>query len=417
MKNTLIKKSFLMALVALSVIGCSKEAPTNVTPITETPDPIIDETLKGQFLVAAVVGDATYFLSTASLEDANTPISTIGNGYEYSNTFSNYLSNAYKGFVALKYGQGSAHIGQRVTIDATGKASLLGEQFELQNGFVTAGVVGENIFSIMSGGRSSDITLATINRVPMSTGSPDFAYFKVDAFTGYEGKNAQLIGLVDAGNGSFYTGLDFSSDGEDKVVVAKINANTQATEAVYSDDRLSFSGARYRSARYAQIGRASNGDVYVFSGNHLGTKKAGALLIKSGASGFDQDYFWDLETASGGYRFRKVWEVVDDIFLLEFYNESFDANVQSSGIATQFALVDMSDKKLSWITGLPDKSEIPDLGVKWPYVFDGKIYMGVTTSTEDPRFYVIDTETAKAAKGISVSNASSIEAATFVEEE
>ncbi len=411
MRTRSISKAGFLALAALAVTSCKEDSPA--TP---------EEKVEGQFLVAAVASaggaTATYFLPVESLDDPNASISPIGNGYEFSNTFSNFIPNGYDGFVALKYGQGNAHIGQRFTINAQGKADIIGAQFELQNGFITAGSVGDVVYTMMSGFRSSDPTLATANRIPMSSGVPDYAFLPVNKFKGYEGKNAALIGIADAGGGSFYSGLNFWEDTSiDDVVVAKVNASTLTVEAVYSDPRVTVSGGFYRSARYSQIGTAENGDVYVFSGSNPGTKKAGALVIKKGASGFDPNYYWDIETASGGYRFRKVWHTKDDIFLLEFYNDKVSSGTASSalGIATQFALVDMSEKKFTWVNGLPDKSEIPDLGITWPYVFQGKVYLGVTTTTEDPRFYVLDPETGVAQKGLLVKNADSIPSATFVE--
>lgn len=412
MRKRRIAKSWLIMLAAsAAVLSCKEDTPA--TP---------EEKVEGQFLVAAVASaggtTATYFLPAESLDDPNASISPIGNGYEFSNTFSNFIPNGYDGFVALKYGQGNAHIGQRFTINAQGKADVIGAQFELQNGFITAGTVGDVVYTLMSGFRSSDPTLATANRIPMSSGVPDYAFLPTNKFAGYDGKNAAMIGIADAGNGSFYSGLNFWENTDiDDVVVAKVNANTLTVDAVYSDPRLTVSGGFYRSARYSQIGTAENGDVYVFSGSNPGTKKAGALVIRKGASGFDQNYYWDIETASGGYRFRKVWHAKDDIFLLEFYNEKVESGTSSSalGVATQFAVLDMSEKKFTWVSGLPDKSEIPDLGVTWPYVFQGKVYMGVTTTTEDPRFYVLDPVTGVAQKGLLVKNADSLPSVTFVE--
>ncbi|MFZ4863936.1 DUF4374 domain-containing protein [Sphingobacterium sp. Mn56C] len=414
MKKQLFKTTAAVILAALATASCSKNE-------SATPDEPIAAG-KGKFLLATSVNasgsspEATYLIPVENLEDENASISIKGNGYEFLNTFSNYIPNAYDGFVALKYGQGNAHVGQRFTIDATtGKATTIGAQFELQNGFITAGLVGNMVYTIMSGGRASDPTIATVNRIGLNDPQPQFVSFKVNEFKGYEGKNGWLIGIADAGDGSFYTSVDLSSEGIDDVVVAKIDKNVK-TQAVFSDPRLPRSGAAYRSARYSQIGLASNGDVYVFAGNQGGTKKAGALLIKKGAAAFDKDYFWDIETAADGNRFRKVWELSGNKFLLEFYNDKVaphEANA-SMATATHYAIVDASTKSLKWVTGLPSKADIPDLGIKWPYVYNGKIYMGVKTSQETPRVYVIDIETAAAKKGVSVQNIDAIDAITFV---
>lgn len=413
MKKQFIIKSCFLALSTIIAMGCSKSDPA--------PDNGGGEKPEGQYLVAVQAkgtGDnpSTYFIPVESLDNPEKSISPVGTGLEITNTFSNYISNAYDGFVTLKYGRGDAHVGTRVTINSNGKAAQIGQQFEIQDGFVTAGIVGDAVYSAMSGFRAADKTKATFNIIPMSPSTPKFAYMQVDQFVGYEGKNAALVGIADAGNGSFYTGLDYSADEIDELVVAKIKANNLKAEAVYKDTRLSKSVGQYKSARYSQIGETSKGDVYVFSGNYAGTKTAGAVLLKNGATGFDKDYFWDIEKASQGYRFRKVWYVQDDIFLLEFYNEKSEAGKAVSGVASQFALLDMSSQKLTWVNGLPDKSAIPDLGTGEPYVFGGKIYLGITTTNEDPRFYVINPVSGVAKKGLLVEKAEAIEGVTFVKQ-
>lgn len=415
MKRQFLKKSWILALAAVVAVGCSDDAPAPENGNPDAPE-------EGQFLVSVTAkgtgdGTNTYFIPTEGLEDANASITPVGTGLEIDNTYSHYIQNAYEGFVALKYGQGSAHVGLRVTVDASGKAVKVGQDFEMQDGFVTTGKVGDAVYTAMSGNRAADKTKATFNVIPMTNAVPQFAYMDVSNFEGYEGKNAALIGIADAGDGAFYTGLDYSADDIDELVVAKIRANNLTPEAVYSDTRLSKSGGQMRSARYPQIAETSAGDVYVFSGNYVGTKTAGAVVIKNGANEIDVDYFWDIEDASGGYRFRKVWYVQDNLFLVEFYNEKAAANEQASGSATQYAILDMAAKQFEWISGLPNKADIADNGVKWPYVFDGKIYMGVTTVNEDPRIYVIDPDARQAKKGLLVKNAESIESVTFVEQQ
>lgn len=54
------------------------------------------------------------------------------------------------------------------------------------------------------------------------------AYMSVNAFTGYEGKNATIVGIADAGDGSYFTGLDFTLENPDMndAVVGKIKASS-----------------------------------------------------------------------------------------------------------------------------------------------------------------------------------------------
>jgi len=411
MKNQLIKKSWILALATLSLAACTEN---NLVPTT--PEKVNKE---GKFLVAVSVPGstaATYFLTANSLENEKDSISPKGTGLEFTNTFTQYMSYGHAGLVGIKYGRGDAHVGQRFTINPSGAAMTVGNQFEIQNGFVTAGAVGDYAYTIMSGYRASDKTVGTMNRIGLAAGEPQFQTFKVNQFKGFEGKNAALIGLADGKDDSFYTSLHFHEDtGIDDVAVAKINAKTLKTEAVYTDSRLSISGGFYRSARYSQIGVASNGDIYVFSGNNFGTKKAAALMVKKGATSFDKIYFWDLEAASDDYRFSKVWPLVDDIFLIEFYNKKYEAGKQPGmDASSQYAVVHMKQKKFTWLKGIPAKNDIPE-GISWPYVYEGKAFIGLTALDKFPQFYTIDPQTGNAKKGLVVKDANGIEAATFVE--
>ena len=411
-----MNSAWAFALTALVAVGCSDNDGPNPQDDAHTVAP-------GPFLISVSAGSSssnTYFIPVATLEDPNETASPVGHGLEINDTYtSNYIWNGYDQLVALKYGQGNAHLGVRVTINDQMKAQQVGPSFEIQGGFVTVGKVGDVAYTAMSGGRSKDATLATFNMIPMDNSIPQNRTMKIDNFEGYEGKNGAMIGITDAGNGSFYTALDFSGSDEefDDAVVAKINVDNWGPEAVYTDSRLGPSGGSHRSARYSQVETTDAGDVYVFSGNRTGTKKAGALLIKKGAEGFDQEYYWDIEDASDGYRFRKVWYVEGTTFLVEFYNDKVPEGEKPDGLApaTQYALLDMEAKELTWVQGLPDKSDIPAEGVHWPYINNGKIYMGVTTTVEDPRFYVIDAATAQAKKGLLVKNASAINTAMYID--
>lgn len=416
MKKHIKNAALAFALSSLITVGCSEKDGPSPENDVHTVEP-------GNYLISVKAGgssDNTYFIPVSTLEDPTLVASPVGHGLEINDNYSsNYVWNGYNQLVALKYGQGNAHLGVRVSINDKLEAEVVGPYFEIEGGFVSAGKVGNVAYTAMSGHRAKDSTVATINMIPMDNSEPKFGFMKVDEFKGYEGIPAQMIGIADAGEeGAFFTSLDFSLVNEeiDDVVVAKVNAKTLTPETVYTDSRLNPSGGKYRSARYSQIGTTSTGDAYVFSGNYNGTKKAGALLIKKGADEFDQEYYFNIEDAAGGYRFRKVFYVQGSTFLIEFYNDKYEDNTSPGGLdaSSQYALVDMETKSLKWVQGLPNKTDIAADVVQWPYVDNGKIYMGLTTTLEDPRFYVIDAATAVAKPGLLVKNASAINTAMYI---
>lgn len=232
-------------------------------------------------------------------------------------------------------------------------------------------------------------------------------------FTG-NGQLATFSGIVDLGNGEFLTGLVVSepkdasqggggSTGEvthpDSVWVAALDADLNV-KRIYRDDRISYASGRFKSQYYSQIAKASDGTVYVFSGSYDGntTKPAGALRIKKDAADFDATYYFNIEAESGGYRFRKVWHITEDYFLLEVYN---DLEYGSSTPATQYAVVKMEDQTFKWVTqGFPAKDDITATGL--PFADNGKIYFPVTTASAQPTVYVIDPASATAKAGLVV---------------
>ena len=61
---------------------------------------------------------------------------------------------------------------------------------------------------------------------------------------------------------------------------------------------------------------------------------------------------------------------------------------------SQYAVVHMKQKKLTWLKGIPTKNDIPE-GISWPYVYEGKAFIGLTALDKFPQFYTIDPQTGK----------------------
>lgn len=143
------------------------------------------------------------------------------------------------------------------------------------------------------------------------------------------------------------------------------------------DARIGTSLGSLRSVRYAQSGTDDEGNVYVFSGASASDARVGALCIPKGSTCFCDDYHFDILAASGGYRFRKAFHISDDKFLLEFYNDpEHYGNMDASG---RMAVVDMSEKSLRWVSGLPDPSTV---SIGWGDGYDGYYYLPIAAPTD-----------------------------------
>ena len=129
------------------------------------------------------------------------------------------------------------------------------------------------------------------------------------------------------------------------------------------------------------------------------------MRIKKGATEFDPSYHFNIEEKTGGLRFRKVWHISQNYFLIEIYNEK---EVTVNTAATQYAVLDMESKTFRLVSGIPAKESIINTGL--PAAYDGKIYFPITAEASNPAIYIIDPATAVATKGISVAGATSINA-------
>jgi hypothetical protein len=235
------------------------------------------------------------------------------------------------------------------------------------------------------------------------------------------GDQATFSGIVDAGNGEFLTGLvlsrprDPSATGgsssgaityPDSVWVAALDANL-SLKRLYRDDRISYSSGRYRSQYYSQIAKADDGIIYVFSGAYetTTTRPCGALRVIPGATAFDPAYYFNIQEKTGGHKFRKVWHVTGNHFLLEMYN---DLTPTATGAASWYGLVNVEAKTFTPVTGLPAPGEITSTGL--PMSYNGELYLPVTAAGQHPAIYIINPLTATARAGLRVTDATTINA-------
>lgn len=409
MKKVSLKHLMLVAPIALAFTSCSKDGDNAGG----------SQAAQGNYLVAGVFNSATYILTAESLGNADTITPVGNNGLELNNTYTVW-ANTSKGMAGFKYGQGGAHMFQSFTIGTDGKPVAYGGEQEIPNGLNTANTVDKYGMCIRYSQTLPDGTQgAVLNFYDLTKSGPSYTYnFTTDNFSdpALNGRSIQLQGICDLGNNKFMSALYTSGMSPDSVYVGEFtyepdnNFRTTLTR-VYKDTRISVASAGSGSMRYTFITKANNGDAYVFSaGNVTGTTKLpGALRIKSGATGFDASYHFDISEKSGGRRFRRVYPVSDDYVILEFYN---DANI-SSGLYGRYAVLKMSTMEFNWITGLPAESSITAAG--WGFSHEGKFYVGFTFADQLATIYAIDHLTHTAKRGLSVDGVTSIASLGFVQ--
>ena len=127
------------------------------------------------------------------------------------------------------------------------------------------------------------------------------------------------------------------------------------------------------------------------------TLPAGVVRIPNGTEDFD-DYYCDLEAQSGGKSFLRCWHITGDYFLMLMYDRPL---TEEDFTANQLAIFKAGDKKLTYVTGLPETNLISGFG-KAPYTENGNVYMTVTTTEGYPAIYKINPSSVTATKGVTI---------------
>ena len=415
------KKGLMLSLLAGSTafISCKKDK-------NEPENPPVAEK---EFLIDAKGTDKSFELYVSNLESGEVSISSNfeelpETGYFWSFGQNTAVGLAYKGQnpgIGVSYKRNADKV-EKIT------------DFQVPSRFTTYGFF-DKYFIVNVGGQ----TLAgqQINGKDRNDGAT-FIFHNVSDYkvatqttigtleiTKDLGKNnkeiASFSGILDRGNGEFLSSMIYSERNQprpgsgsttaaitklDSIWVAAFDKNMNL-KRIYKSDKLGYSSGRFRSQYISQLGKADNGDVYVFSGHFEknSTKPAGALLIKKDATDFDKDYFFNIDNVSGGHPFRSVFHITEAKFLIEFYN---DKNIETNSPAAKYAIVDAAAKTLTWVTGLPDPANITSTVGVMAMGYKGKCYLPVAEKDNDAAIYVIDPSTAQAKKGLVVKGAQGI---------
>lgn len=420
--NQTFRKGLMLSLLAGSTafISCKKDKnePEN-SPVAEK-----------EFLIDAKGTDKSFALYVSNLESGEVSISSNFEELPETGYFWSFGQNTA---VGLAYKGQTPGIG--VSYKRNGDKLEKITDFQVPSRFTTYGFF-DKYFVVNVGGQ----TLAgqQINGKDRNDGAT-FIFHNVSDYkvatqttigtleiTKDLGKNnkeiASFSGILDRGNGEFLSSMIYSERNQprpgsgsttaaitklDSIWVAAFDKNMNL-KRIYKSDKLGYSSGRFRSQYISQLGKADNGDVYVFSGHFEknSTKPAGALLIKKDATDFDKDYFFNIDNVSGGYPFRSVFHITGAKFLLEFYNDK--GEIQTNSPAAKYAIVDAAAKTLTWVTGLPEPANITNTVGVIAMGYKGKCYLPVAEKNNDAAIYVIDPTTAQAKKGLVVKGAQGI---------
>lgn len=388
-------------------------------------------TTSGHFFLDAAADDGTeYILQNTSVTDGDLNISSNIKELPTS-PYTWVFKDSYA--VGVSYQQQYAGLGYCVKLtDETKPFEQIG-QFQVNDRFTTYGFVDDLFVTSVSGqtrGDRTDIAIFDFWSLDDSGVKLLRSKSRYTIDIAGEGQQATFSGIVDNGDGTFLTAMiksDHKDDGSnaqggsigtvkypDSCWVVKMDTALNI-KAVYGDDRISYACGQFRSQTLNSIYKADDGNVYVFSNSYESTSTlpAGALRIKKGADGFDKDYYFNIQSELGGYKFRRVWPITGSKFLLELYD---DKTPTSTGAARHYAVIDMETKSHVDVTGLPDKLNITSGQTTGdvPMVHDGKIFIPITQRGGYAALYNVDPNTGVATNGITVTGAATIRSVGYL---
>ncbi|WP_422359720.1 DUF4374 domain-containing protein [Reichenbachiella sp.] len=203
----------------------------------------------------------------------------------------------------------------------------------------------------------------------------------------------------------------FSTPNSNQARVAIYSYPEMEFEKIITDDRTTDIGLY--SGENSLI-KTDRGDLYTYSTSALASgfaptpdNPSGFLRINSGTTTFDEDYFFNFEEKSGGYKLNNVVYAGGNKAVVRMAKEddtnadylwaTYGPNIDSKLAICEMAIVDLEAQTVT-------KLDIPTHGGEWGMAnlyYDGKVYVNVSNADE-AYIYEIDPATATATKGAKV---------------
>ncbi|KUG09160.1 DUF4374 domain-containing protein [Solirubrum puertoriconensis] len=350
---------------------------------------------------AASTGVADYLLNARTLESGT--ISTAGNGIEQDGTYRYYVTHNNK-FFSMLYGQGNPG-----AVTAYGNQG--GKLTRLTN-FQTETV---QAFAPVQ----NDLLLFKISR---SLASPTSSWYKVNTNSllisaegstntlnlTRNGELAHFSWLKQVGNNVFapYFCINdnrFNTAYPDSAWIAVYNYADMRVEKIIRDNRTSFIGRYFTDG----LSVVENGDVYAFSaavaatGGMLSSTKPSAITrIKAGTTEFDQSYYLNFESISGGMNITNWLYLGNNTYLVGATTRA-EKGAYVAGL--NVGILNVADKTFAPVAGLPAKADILSLTTNNYTPKDGRTaYLGVNLKDGTSYVYKIDASTKTATQGLKV---------------
>lgn len=209
------------------------------------------------------------------------------------------------------------------------------------------------------------------------------------------------LGGAEYSNGKFYVALTYRKtnyrDSSPNFYVAVLNSDFTLNTTL-SDNRSVGAGSSKLWMRGSFVDE--KGDTYLLSNPTYvsdNTLPSAIYRIKSGATEFDNTYFFDTRSSSIGYTCEAMWYVGNGVAIVRYVNTT----ITTTGHNTQFAAINVADGTVRKIlSDLPNDTEG---GLESIAVENGKAYILVNAETGKDYVWEYDPATNAVKAGLEIS--------------
>ncbi|UGU15722.1 DUF4374 domain-containing protein [Sinomicrobium kalidii] len=351
-------------------------------------------------------GVADYILTADDLTGGT--ITTQGNGIEQDGTYRYYVTSNNR-FFSLLYGQGNPGA---VTTYQLNNEGALERLSNFQSETVQAFAAVDDDILMVKISRSADAPYAYWYRLNTETSQfVDEGQINTRELADKEnGELAFFSWITQVGDKVYMPYFTvkaccndtFGTAYPDEANIAVYSYPEMELETVIYDDRTSYIGRYFVNGLTVD----ENGDAYAFSssvattnGEVTSTKPSAITRIKNGTTEFDEDYFFNLEEATGGLYITDHIYAGNGRFIGIMKEEKTSA--YSSG--NIYVVIDVYNKTVTEVTGVPEASGIVSVTNMNNYVSEDGSVVNVGITTEAGSYvYNIDVATASATRGLEV---------------
>lgn len=400
---------FALGLTCAFVATSCSDDPVKPQPEPD-PDGNGEELTNIKYVIAAhpnsaEAGTADYLLTVDDLTKGS--ISTSGNGLEQRGTYRYYMTNQNR-FFSMLYGQGNPGAVTSYVLNTEGKLTEASD-FVAETVQVFAPVNDEVLLIKVPRSGNENASFYRLNaKDPQLVGEESVNIVKLAG----NGERAHFTWATQVENKLFapYMSIKgccnatFDTEYPDSTWVAVFSYPELKLEKVIKDNRTGVLGEYFKNGLFVD----EKGDAYGFSGasktravngqDVLISKNPSAIVkIGKGTTEFDQDYFFNFEEKTGGYKINAARYFGNGKFLVQTY----DKPGILSGV--KFAVVDVYEETVNMVSGLPGNIKSATTTNYGAISEDKtKAYVGLTLENGSSYVYEFDATTQSAKQGLQV---------------